>query len=176
LVASERRFSLAHLWFGLALLALLTAVQGTGRLRFGSARVAPDLVLCAVIAWAFLTDSASGAIWGFFGGLMLDSISSAPFPLYAITLTLVGLVVGGGRLSIYSDEGLWPLAAAALGCFVFYAAVWVGLSFQGWHPPVLLTLRRVVLPACVLDSLGVMVVLPLLRLLRRRLSGPVLAV
>lgn len=173
---SDRRSAVGQFLIGLVLLALLATIQGTGRLRLGSARVGPDLVLCAVAAWAFLTDSAQGAAWGFVGGLMLDTVSATPFPLHTIALTLVGIAVGSGRLSIYSDEGLWGLTAGALGCFVFYAVMWVGLSFQGWHPPLLLTLRRVVLPACVLDMLGVLVLLPLLRLVRRRLSGPVMAV
>ncbi|MHB0876671.1 MAG: rod shape-determining protein MreD [Anaerolineae bacterium] len=173
---SDRRSSWGHVWIGLALLALLAALQGTGRLRFGSARVTPDMVLCAVIAWSFLTDSVHGAVWGFMGGLMLDSISSTPFPLHTIALILVGIVVGSGRLSVYADEGIWALAAAAIGCVVFYGVMWIGLSFQGWSPPALMAIRRVVLPVCLLDVLGVVVILPVLRLVRRRLVGPVLAV
>lgn len=173
---SERRSTWRYLWPGVLLLAALATLQGTGRIRFGSARVGPDLVLCAVISWGFLTDSVHGAVWGFIGGLMLDSVSTVPFPLNTIALTLVGIVVGSAHLSAYADEFGWALAAAMVGAGVFYLVSWVGLSFQGWGPPVLATLRRVVLPAVVLDVLGVAVLLPLLRLIRRRLSGPKMVV
>ena len=172
----DRRSPWRHLWLGLLLLAILTAAQGTGRLRFGSARVTPDLVLCAVIAWGFLTDSGQGASWGFIGGLMLDSVSTVPFPLHTVALTLVGIAVGSGRLSMYADEVIWAFAAAGLGCTVFYGVMWIGLSFQGWDPPLLSTIRRVILPAVVLDLVGVLVMLPVLRLASRRLTGPKMVV
>ena len=96
-----------HLWLGLPLLIVLAFVEGSGRLRFGQARVAPDLVLSVVIAWAFLTDSVHGAIWGFVGGLALDGIATTPFPLYTVALTAAGIAVGVGRLSLYADDRVW---------------------------------------------------------------------
>lgn len=161
-------------WVGVVLLGALAMIEGTGAIRFGRAGVAPDLVLGAVIAWAFLNDSVHGAVWGFTGGLFLDGISTGPFPLFTVALTCVGLVVGIGRLSLYADERVWAMLAGFGGAVVFYLVIGSALWLSGWRAPLLDLGRLVLLPTIALDTLFVLLLLPFLKAISNRLVGRVM--
>lgn len=165
-----RRDSLwRHLWLGIVVLALLAFIEGSGLIRLGRSGIRPDLVLSAVITWSFLTNSTNGALWGFIGGLMLDGISAGPFPLHAVALTLVGGLIGTGRLSYYADEQAWAVIAGVAGIAVFYSVTLLILWLTGWGLPLLQALRVLVLPSLVVDAIGVLIMLPVLRAVNRRL-------
>ena len=151
-------------------MGLLASVQSSGLFRFGRGRAGPDLVLAAVIAWAFLTNASAGALWGFMGGLMLDGVSASPFPLNALAITSAGLVVGASRLRLYSEERLWVVMAGLLGAAVFYAISLVGLWFFDWRLELWPLLRLAVLPAMILDVLCVQLMVTGFGLMRRRLA------
>jgi rod shape-determining protein MreD len=170
-VSGERNANWRHFWLGLLVLATLAFLQGANLLRFGRSRLGPDLVLAAVVAWSFLNDSAAGALWGFTGGLILDGLSAAPFPLNTLALCLVGALVGAGHLSLYADQTIWATASGLLGALLFYAISLAGLHLAGMAGPFGSTLRTLVLPCLALDTLCVLLFLPLLRRLSRRLSG-----
>ncbi|MGI6207909.1 MAG: rod shape-determining protein MreD [Anaerolineae bacterium] len=156
---------------GVAVLGALSLVQGTGLLRLGDVRVGPDLVLCAVLAWAFLNGSTAGAIWGFAGGLALDGLSAGPFGAACLTLTFLGIVAGIGRLGLYADDTAWVTAVGLIGSSIFYAAMLLAGEVGGVSLPLLPTLYRVVLPAVLLDTVCVVVLVSLLRKKSRRLAG-----
>ena len=157
------------LWLGMLILAVLTFLEGGGLLRVGHAGIRPDLVLSAVIAWSFLTDSANGSLWGFVGGLMLDGISAGPFASHALALTLVGGLVGMGRLSLYADEQVWAAVSGVAGVAAFYLVKLLVLWLTGWPTPFIQTLRVIIVPSLALDTVCVLAMLPILRATSRRL-------
>jgi rod shape-determining protein MreD len=152
----------------IVVLGLLSLLEGSGQLRLGRVGLAPDLVLSAVIAWAFLSDSSNGALWGFVGGLMLDSLSSGPFGAYALALGAVGALVGGGRLSLYADVRTWGAVVGASGAALFYALLLLLMALSGWGAPLLQTVRLIVLPAVAMDTICVVLLITPMRALQRR--------
>lgn len=70
----------------------------------------PDLVLVCVLAFALATDSSSGSVAGFFGGMLLDLVPPADGTVgqWALVLTVAGWLAGKYRLS--AERGvLMPL-------------------------------------------------------------------
>ncbi len=168
-----REHNWRHFWLGLAVAGLLASVQGSGWLRFGRPGITPDLVLCAVIAWSFLSSSVAGAIWGFVGGAALDGLSAGPAGVNAIALVVVGAVVGAARLGLYSDDSLWVALAGLIGTALFYAVSLLILALNGWGTALVPTLTTLVLPTALLDVVCVLVLMPVLRLLHRAVVGRV---
>lgn len=169
-----KRSGWAHFWLGVPVLAFLAMVDGAGVLRFGRARLGPDLVLVAVILWAFLGDAAAGAIWGFLGGLMLDTMSAAPFATHTVAMVAVGATLGAARLSLYADDQAWALVATVVSTAGYYAFVIGLLLLQSWPVSLAASLRALVLPSVAIDAVTALILLPVFRLMQRRLfAGPV---
>jgi len=158
-----------HLWLAVGVLGPLAMLQGSGLGRLSSRGIGPDLVLCGVIAWAFVTDSGAGAVWGFVGGLMLDCLSAGPFGVHSLGLTFVGVVVGSGRLGLYPEQWVWAVVAAASGSALYYFVSLMALHVLGWPFPFVTTFNTIVLPSIGMDLLGVIVLLGPLRVMKSRL-------
>ncbi|HTY71253.1 MAG TPA: rod shape-determining protein MreD [Actinomycetes bacterium] len=97
----------------LLLVAIVVETVVLGPLRLPGAT--PDVVLVVVIAFAMATDSASGALMGFAGGVLLDVSPPADGTVgrWALVLTLAGWAAGKYR--IRSEAGpLTPLLLVAL--------------------------------------------------------------
>jgi rod shape-determining protein MreD len=170
-VGPTRPSSWGHLWLGLLVLGALALADGAGVLRFGPSRLGPDLVLVGVVAWAFLGDASAGATWGFLGGLMLDAISAAPFATHTVTMTMIGAVLGAGRLSLYADDQVWVAMAAVAAAAMYYVCMIGLMLLLSWPVSLAATGRLLVLPSMAIDGLAVLLLLPLFRRLRRRLFG-----
>ncbi|NPV09662.1 MAG: rod shape-determining protein MreD [Anaerolineae bacterium] len=160
-----------HAVAGVLVLGSLAFLQGSGALRLGEARIGPDLVLCAVLSWAFLNGAGAGAVWGFVGGLILDGLSAGPFGVGCFALTLVGTLAGLGRFGLYADDVVWVTAVGALGSMAFYAIMLLAGRVEGASVPFVPALVRVVLPAVLLDIVCVLAWVSVLRRSHRRLAG-----
>ncbi|TMR88594.1 rod shape-determining protein MreD [Nonomuraea basaltis] len=102
------------------LLALLAQVILVNRVPL-PAGGSPDLVLLAVVGVALARGAASGAILGFFAGLLIDIMPPTAHLLgqYAFVLALVGYVAGRGAggpvTTVVLCVLLAPLLAAGVG-------------------------------------------------------------
>jgi rod shape-determining protein MreD len=83
----------------------------------------PDLVYLVTIVLAFLEGPASGAMAGFAGGMAEDFLLNLPKGITALTLTLVGYVVGTIRQYVVSPSPVLPV-------LVVGAATSVGILFN----------------------------------------------
>jgi len=83
----------------------------------------PDLVYLVTIVLAFLEGPASGAVAGFAGGMAEDFLLNLPKGITALTLTLVGYVVGTIRQYVVSPSPILPV-------LVVGAATSVGILFN----------------------------------------------
>ena len=70
------------------------------------------------IAMAMLEGPASGATTGFIAGMTQDFLSTSPKGISALTLTLVGYVVGQLRQYIVTPSPLLPVFLVATGTAV----------------------------------------------------------
>ena len=69
----------------------------------------PDLVYLVTIILAFLEGPASGAVAGFAGGMAEDFLLDLPKGITALTLTLVGYVVGAIRQYVVTPSPILPV-------------------------------------------------------------------
>jgi rod shape-determining protein MreD len=87
-------------------------------------RAKPELVYLVAIVFAILEGPNTGAVVGFFGGMAQDFLSTAPKGITALTLTLLGYVIGLLRQYIVSPSPALPTLLVAIGTFA-------GVMFHG---------------------------------------------
>src|ERR671930_2716396 len=107
----------ALLWSAIVLTALV--LQSTVFAKVTLAGAKPELVYMVTIILAFLEGPSSGAVAGFAGGMSEDFLLNLPKGITALTLTLVGYVVGTIRQYVVSPSPILPVlvvgAATAVG-------------------------------------------------------------
>ena len=108
-------------WAAVVVTALVLQSTIFAQIRLGGAR--PELVYLATIVLAFLEGPSSGAVAGFFGGMAQDFLLNTPKGITALTLTLVGYVVGNARHYVSSPNPLLPV-------FVVGVATSAGVLFN----------------------------------------------
>ena len=87
-------------------------------------RAKPELIYLVAIVFAILEGPNTGAVVGFFGGMAQDFLSTAPKGITALTLTLLGYVIGLLRQYIVSPSPALPTLLVAIGTFA-------GVMFHG---------------------------------------------
>jgi rod shape-determining protein MreD len=99
-----------------AVTALLLQTTIFGDVKLLGAR--PELMYVVTIVFAMIEGPGSGAIAGFAGGMAQDFFTISPKGITALTLTLLGYVVGLARQYIVSPTPLLPVGLVAGGTFV----------------------------------------------------------
>jgi rod shape-determining protein MreD len=109
----------------LAVVALMTMLQEgvVPQLTISGAR--PDLVLLSVIDWALIRGVEEGMLWGFVGGIFVDTFSGLPFGTSSAAYVAVAAVVGVGESALMRTHVLLPFVAAITGTLVYYAVALV---------------------------------------------------
>jgi rod shape-determining protein MreD len=85
---------------------------------FTLAGARPELMYLITIVIAMLEGPASGAVTGFIAGMGQDFLSTAPKGITALTLTLLGYVIGQLRQYIATPSPLLPVVLVAAGTAV----------------------------------------------------------
>jgi len=86
----------------------------------------PELLYLVTIVFAFLDGPSAGAVTGFASGMAEDFLLDQPKGITALTLTLLGYVVGLLRQYVVSPSPLFPVGLVAGGTFagvLFYGVV-----------------------------------------------------
>jgi rod shape-determining protein MreD len=86
----------------------------------------PELIYLVTIVVAMLEGPAAGAVAGFAGGMAQDFLLNQPKGITALTLTLLGYVVGLARHYVTSTSPLVPVVLVAVATFagvLFYGLV-----------------------------------------------------
>jgi rod shape-determining protein MreD len=105
------------------LTALLLQSTLFAQISLGGAK--PELIYLVTTVVALLEGPAAGAAMGFAGGMAQDFLLNAPKGITALTLTLLGYVVGTLRTYATSPSPLLPLILVA-------AATFAGVLFHGF--------------------------------------------
>jgi len=103
-------------------------------------RAVPDLTLGILVYAAYVNGTMSGQLTGFFSGVLLDFISSAPLGLNAFVRTLIGAITGLMKDNFYLDFIFFPMILCA-GATIFKAVLFflLHLLFQESVPAYSLT-------------------------------------
>ena len=131
----------------------------------------PNPVLVAVLAWNLVRRDASGLLWAFVGGLVLDGMSGGPMGSILLSLLMVSLIGNliGGRFW----EPHWQLALAyvVVGSIVYHLIYLLVLTISGWPMDWVDALTTITLPSAVLNLVLMIPVYPATRWLAAR-SAP----
>ena len=156
-----------------ALLTALAVAQVTLAPRAALGGAPPSFMLLAAVCWTVLRGPRAGLAWALAGGLLLDLVSPAPIGAYALPLVAAVAVVAAGR-ALTNARG--PLLTAALVVVATVVALVAQLALiaaaggnVAWRTR---EVGALVAPAVAMNLLWLVVLLPPLRRLARRVGGP----
>ena len=95
-------------WTAVEVTALVLQSTIFAQVELGGAK--PELVYLVTTVLAFLEGPSSGAVAGFAGGMAQAYLLNSPKGITALTLTLVGYLVGAIRQYITTPSPLLPVA------------------------------------------------------------------
>lgn len=111
-------------WTAVVVTALLLQSTAFAQVKLLGAK--PELMYLVTVLLAMMEGPSSGAIGGFSAGMAQDFLLNQPKGITALTLTLVGYVVGMARQYIVTPSPLLPVllvAGATFGGVLFYGFV-----------------------------------------------------
>jgi rod shape-determining protein MreD len=98
-----------------ALFSLVAALlQSTLFQRIALYHTVPDFTLGIIVYSAYVNGTMTGQLTGFFSGLLLDLISSAPLGLNAFIRTIIGAVAGLLKGTFFLDTVFLPMILCAV--------------------------------------------------------------
>jgi rod shape-determining protein MreD len=147
--------------------ALLEAAALRG-LPMGAPRL--EVTLIVVVGWAMLRGWEEGLLAGLIGGLIVDSLSLAPFGVHSLRLGAAGLGAGLLVARWGQSSPLLPVTAAALASMFAFTLSVLALQASGWSVAWERALATQAIPSAALAACGMAIGFPLLRLIERRSS------
>jgi rod shape-determining protein MreD len=131
--------------------------------RFQLRGARPELICLLTVIVAYLEGPASGALAGFFGGLIEDFLLNQPKGITALTLTLVGYAVGMIRQYSTSTSPLMPVAlvGGATACAVLFSQFVSYLLGQGDVP--FMTVIQIAVLTGIYNAILTPLIFPLVR-------------
>jgi rod shape-determining protein MreD len=157
-------------YVSIALLFALALLQSTVVPRIEIMGVHPDLVLMAVTSWSILRGPEEGMVWAVTGGVVMDLLSGAPFGISTLALLVVSFASGFGPRDILRVDILLPIVTIPLATLLYRTMTLGMLSVLGWETSWAASMRHIVLPSLVVNSIGMPFVYLLVRRLHRRTS------
>jgi rod shape-determining protein MreD len=150
------------------MLMVIALVQTTIMPHIGVWGVFPNLPLLVVISWSLLRGAREGLIWGFIAGVAVDLFSGAPFGAATFSLILVGLLSGLAGVTVFRTHAALPLLTAFLATIIYGLCFLLIVRVSGYTVVWIESLLRIILPAAVLNTVLVPLVLLLLRFVHTR--------
>jgi rod shape-determining protein MreD len=126
----------------------------------------PDLLLVSLVALALLRGSVSGAVGGFFAGLLVDTASLGTLGLTSLVLTLAGYWIGRYGETTGRDRAHAPFLSIAVVTVLYELGLLVVHFVLGESAPAGAVVRSLV-PAIVLNLILAAPVYALVRRLLR---------
>ena len=153
----------------IGLVALLAQIIIAPNIRVAS--TVPDLVLIVVIIQAIRFPQAPATIFGFSLGLLFDLISSGPFGLMALILTLLSLVVSSLNKGTFTEH--WVVELLLMVVASLFGELLYGVVTALVNPDLnfINSLFYIVLPTTLYDALLGLIILLIIRLLGDRNRG-----
>ena len=126
----------------------------------------PDFLLVSLVALALLRGSVSGAVGGFFAGLLVDTASLGTLGLTSLVLTLAGYWIGRYEETTGRDRAHAPFLSIAVVTVLYELGLLVVHFVLGESAPAGAVVRSLV-PAIVLNLILAAPVYALVRRLLR---------
>ncbi len=157
-----------NLYLTFAILLSTALLQSTVMPHITVLDVHPDLMLMVVVAWSILRGSEEGMVWAVIGGVALDLLSGAPFGICTLALLIVSFLAGLSRRSVFRSDLLLPLLIIPPATLLYEGFMLVALRVLGWPADLKVGVMHIVLPALLVNTLGMPPVYLMVREVHRR--------
>lgn len=122
--------------FTVLLCVIAGILQSTVIPQFSFFNVVPDLALCVLVFSAYVNGVMTGQVSGFFSGLLLDFLSSAPLGLNCLIRTIVGALAGIFKGALFLDFFMMPVILCALATIIKAILIFIlNIIFGSGVPP-----------------------------------------
>jgi len=133
--------------------------------------VKPDLILLVVVFLGLFKGSTVGAMVGFCGGLIYDLTSSSLLGLNALSLTLVGFLVGLIQGKVYGENIVFQVALVFAATLMSNILFFLLSAIFYLASPLGHGLGRIILPAAIYN---ICLVIPIFWVMRKLLGRYIL--
>ncbi len=156
-------------FIGIPLLVIVAILQTTvfADIHFFDGR--PDMLMLTVIGWGIAGGDRQAMVWGFIGGLLLDSFSGLPLGSSAISLTLIALFVSIYARRVWEANLLMPLGITLVATLLYHTLALGWLFALGRAIDLPFSYSRVILPSTILNLLLILPVYQLMLGLYQRI-------
>jgi len=163
-----RRVSMARLLFA-SILLLSIVLQGLLFPDLLTIRILPNLALVLILCWSAVMGAGEGAIWALGTGLLFDALSLDPMGANGLAFLAVALLgaSAGRRFFQASIFPPIPVAFVATWCYALILLI-IRAGESGGAP--LSALAPLILLQALLNSLLVVIVYPITRILSRSIA------
>jgi rod shape-determining protein MreD len=134
----------------------------------GLVSVRPDLVLVVVVIWAVLRGAREALLWAAAGGAMLDLLSGAPFGTAMLAMVVVAFLSSIGEISLFRHSLVLPLVTVFWASVIYSLLYLFVLRTHEYSVEWLGTLRQVVVPTALLNTVVAPLVYAALSRIERR--------
>jgi rod shape-determining protein MreD len=157
---------------GLIVLAIL---QSTVMPRITVLGVHPDLVLLVVTSWSLLRGAQEGMLWALVGGIAVDLFSGAPFGVITLSLLVTSFLSSLGQRNVFRLDLLIPIVVIPLATLVQNTIMLTLLWALQWPTDWGAGFAHVILPAMLVNTIGMPLVYLALRALDQHVGREVMA-
>jgi rod shape-determining protein MreD len=151
----------------LVVVAAVIQASVLGAVDIGSGR--PDVLLVAVVAVALVAGATTGAVTGFFAGLVFDLATFETLGVTSLLLTLAGYWIGRYGETTGRGRAHAPLLSVFVMTIAYAVGAYVFHTILGDTVSARVSLGSALLPAIVGNLL---LAVPAYALVRRLLAGP----
>jgi rod shape-determining protein MreD len=155
-------------------LIALAIVQSTVMPRITVLGVHPDLMLLAVTSWSLLRGAQEGMLWALVGGIAIDFLSGAPFGVVTLSLLVASFLSSLGQRNVFRLDLLVPIVVIPLATLVYNTIMLALLWALRWPTEWGAGFAHVILPAMLVNTIGMPLVYLALRTLDRRVGREVM--
>ncbi|MGC8782350.1 MAG: rod shape-determining protein MreD [Anaerolineae bacterium] len=158
---NHRDLTGVYLMVGVLATGVLIQATLLSRLRLGG--IAANLPLVIVVCWSLLRGQLEGALWGFFGGLLLDLVAGLPLGTSSLALMVVCPLANLGKRSVFPGSLTLLVLLVLLATPVFGWVVLLTKAMLGQAVDWLATTARVIGPEMALNAPLTLLAYPVLR-------------
>ena len=157
-------------YLGIPLAVLAAILQSTLTARIRIWGVTADIVLLLTVSWTLLQGIGEGLLISLVGGMILDSLSGAPFGLLMISLTVASELAGLGEANVFERARFLPYIAITVATVTYRGMLLTLLKITGRPLPPWSMISRFVLLAIVINGLAMFIVYGLIERLCSRIQ------
>lgn len=130
-----------------------------------------NLVMLFVLCWSVRAELIESLIWALVGGLAIDLLSILPIGTTSVIFILFAFLVNSVARQLFRVRVLFLVAVTPLATIVLTLYTLVALALTGLSYDFLDMLRLVLIPTVAYNTLAVVPVYAVVRLIQRRLEG-----